>query len=116
MIRFTLASVDGISVAASVDLLYKDNIYGWYGGMDRNYRRYNPNEIVMWNILAWGAANNYSVYDFGGAGHPDKQSGIRDFKSKFGGEPVNFGRFVRIHSRLRLNVSKVFYSLLRRFL
>ncbi len=73
MVRFTLAHVDQTPIAASVELLYKDVIYGWYGGMDRTYSSYVPSELVMWDVLKWGAENGYRVYDFGGAGSPDEE-------------------------------------------
>jgi serine/alanine adding enzyme len=116
MVRFTLAHVDQTPVAASVELLYKDLIYGWYGGVDRNYSSYVPNELVMWDILKWGAENGYHLYDFGGAGSPDEEYGVRDFKAKFGGELVCFGRNICIHSPLSLRLSKLGYRVLRRFL
>ena len=116
MIRYTLGKVDGVPVATSVDLLYKKCIYGWYGGVDRNYSRYRPSEIIMWDVLEWGAKNGYTVYDFGGAGSPNEHYGVRDFKAKFGGELVNFGRFTHIHALFRLKLSKICYQLLRGFL
>jgi lipid II:glycine glycyltransferase (peptidoglycan interpeptide bridge formation enzyme) len=70
MIKFTLAYVGENPVAISVELLYKDVIYGWYGGMDRAYSSYVPNELLMWHILRWGAKNGYRLYDFGGCWKP----------------------------------------------
>ena len=37
MIRFWLARIGAAYAAASAELVYKDVIYGWYGGMDRAY-------------------------------------------------------------------------------
>jgi serine/alanine adding enzyme len=116
MVRFTLARVDQTPIAASVELLYKDVIYGWYGGVDRKYSSYVPNELVMWDILKWGAENGYRVYDFGGAGKPDEEYGVRDFKAKFGGELVSFGRNLYVHSSIRLRISKLGYRIFRRLL
>lgn len=113
MVRFTLAHVGEAPVAVSVELLYKDVVYGWYGGVDRAYSAHVPNELVMWHILEWGATNGYRVYDFGGAGKPDEEYGVRDFKAKFGGELVSFGRNVRVHARWRLRLSEWGYRLLR---
>lgn len=114
MVRFTLARVDQTPVATSVELLYKDVVYGWYGGVDRTYSSYMPNELVMWHILRWGAENGYSVYDFGGAGKPDEEYGVRDFKAKFGGELVCFGRNICVHAPFSLGLSKLGYSIYRR--
>lgn len=116
MVKFFNAYVDGIPVSTSVELFYKDVIYGWYGGMDRTYTTYTPNELLMWHILGWGAENNYRVYDFGGAGKPDEDYGVRDFKAKFGGDLVNFGRNVWISHPNIFHISKAGYEIYRRVL
>jgi hypothetical protein len=114
MARFLLAQVEGETTACSVELPYKDTIYGWYGGSDRAYSRYLPNEMLMWHVLEWGASNGYHVYDFGGAGKPDEEYGVRDFKAKFGGELVNFGRNTCEHAPHLLRLSRSGYSLYRK--
>jgi serine/alanine adding enzyme len=116
MVKFPLAWVGESCVAASVELVYKDTIYGWYGGVDRNYVSYTPNELLMWHILKWGAEAGYRTYDFGGAGKPDEEYGVRTFKAKFGGRLVCFGRNVCHHAPWRLLVSKSGYSLYQRAL
>jgi lipid II:glycine glycyltransferase (peptidoglycan interpeptide bridge formation enzyme) len=116
MVKFYIGYVDGIPVATSIELFYKDVIYGWYSGLDRSYSSYIPNELIMWHILSWGAENNYNIYDFGGAGKPDEDYGVRDFKAKFGGDLVNFGRNVWISHPTIFQFSKAGYKILRRFL
>lgn len=116
MAKFLLARVKGVTAACSVELLYKDTIYGWYGGSDREFSQYLPNEMLIWHILEWGANNNYRVYDFGGAGKPGEEYGVRDFKAKFGGQLVNFGRNICVHRPALLAISKQGYKLYRRFL
>ncbi len=113
MVRFTLAHVEQAPAATSVELLYRNVMYGWYGGMDRKYTRYVPNELLMWNILRWGAENGYGLYDFGGAGKPDEKYSVRDFKAKFGGNLVSFGRNTCVHARAALWLSKQGYRLMR---
>jgi len=54
MIKFWLARVQGECAATSVELLYKDIVYGWYGGVDRSYTHYNPNEVLTWHIFTMG--------------------------------------------------------------
>ncbi len=114
MAKFVLAQVQGVTAACSVELPYKETIYGWYGGCDRAYGKYLPNEMLIWHILEWGASNGYCVYDFGGAGKPDEEYGVRDFKAKFGGELVNFGRNTREHAPNLLKLSRSGYSVYRR--
>jgi len=115
MIRFTLAHVQQTPVAASIELLYKDIIYGWFGGVDRAYGSFVPNELLMWDILEWGSKNGYRLYDFGGAGKADEEYGVRDFKAKFGGDLVSFGRNVYVHAPFSLRLSKLGYGISRRF-
>jgi hypothetical protein len=116
MVKFFTAWIGEACVATSVDLVYKDTIYGWYGSVDREYIAYMPNELLMWHILQWGSENGYHVYDFGGAGKPNEKYGVRDFKAKFGGRLVNYGRNIRIHARWRMGVSVRTYQLARKAL
>jgi len=116
MVKFLLARVGDVYVAGSVELVYKGTIYGWYGGMDRAYGNYIPNELLLWHILKWGAENGHKVYDFGGAGKPDEEYGVRDFKAKFGGDLVCYGRNTCVHSPASLQLSQWAYAVYRRFL
>ncbi|MBN1449869.1 MAG: GNAT family N-acetyltransferase [Anaerolineales bacterium] len=116
MARFTLGYVDRAPISVSIDLLYKNVIYGWYGATDRAYSSYNPTEMVTWDLFRWGAENNYRLYDFGGAGKTDEKYGVRDFKAKFGGDLVNYGRNIYVHTPTRMKISQKVYSLIRRVL
>jgi len=116
MIQFLWGRVDNTYVAASVALLYKGVIYGWYRGFDRRYASYLPNDLMVWHLLEWGAGNGYHHFDFGGAGRPDEKYGPREFKAKFGGELVEFGRNICVHSKLRFRMSQLGYRLYRQFL
>jgi serine/alanine adding enzyme len=112
MIKFWLARFGAAYVAASAELVYKDGIYGWYGGLDRAYAEELPGELLMWRILEWGAEAKYKTYDFGGAGKPGEAYGVRDFKAKFGGRLVSFGRNTHVQSPLLLRLSTLGYRIL----
>ena len=116
MVKFLLARVGDQYAAGSVELVYKDVIYGWYGGMDRAYSEHVPNELLLWHIFQWGAANGYKLYDFGGAGRPDEAYGVRDFKAKFGGQLVCYGRNTYVHSPALVRLSQWIYPLYRQLL
>lgn len=109
MIEFRVARVGDACAAVSAELLYKDMIYGWYGGTDRHYGHLCPNELLTWHILESGAQSGYKVYDFGGAGRPHEKYGVRDFKAKFGGDLVCFGRNTCVHSPLLFGLSTLGY-------
>lgn len=114
MAKFLLARVDNRYVATSMEMPYKDTIYSWYAGYDRSYRSFYPNDILVWHILKWGVENGYLCYDFGGAGRPDEPYGVRDFKAKFGGQLMNFGRYTFVHAPALLALSKVGYQIYRK--
>lgn len=116
MIRISLARINGKPAATSIDLLYKKVIFGWYGGVDRNYRSYLPNEVLTWEVFKWGALNGFRSYDFGGAGRPDQDYGVRNFKAKFGGRIISYGRNVCIHSPFRYRLSLIGYKIVRTML
>lgn len=117
MIQFLIGSTtDGRDIAASVALLYKKTIYGWYRGFDRKYGFCLPNDQMVWHILKWGAENGYGFFDFGGAGRPNEIYGPRNFKAKFGGKLVNYGRNTYINSPYRLRLSAFLYQFYRKAL
>lgn len=116
MARFALAYVGTDPAVVSIELLYKEMIYGWYGGTDRKFSSEVPNEILIWEILQWGCEHGYQVYDFGGAGKPNEEYGVRNFKAKFGGDLVCFGRNTWVPNPVLMSGSKFAYSILRKFL
>ncbi len=116
MARFSAVFLDQDPIAVSIDLVYKDVVYYWYGGMDRAYSKQHPNELLRWHVIQWGIQNGYGVFDFGGAGKPDEKYGVRDFKAKFGGELVCYGRNICQHSPRLLRLSTLGYGVARRFM
>jgi lipid II:glycine glycyltransferase (peptidoglycan interpeptide bridge formation enzyme) len=117
MVRFTLARVGQASAAVSVELVYKDVIYGWFGGMDRAYGSFLPNELLTWHILKWGTEKGFRLYDFGGAGKPDEEYGVSNFKAKFGGNWFPSAvTYASILNCLLLCLSKVEVWIWRRFI
>jgi CelD/BcsL family acetyltransferase involved in cellulose biosynthesis len=111
--RFVVARSPGGLAGARVVLLYRGTIYDWYAGADRRLRSSRPNDFLVWHTLQWGASHGFRTFDFGGAGHPDVPYGVRDFKAKFGGQLVNFGRERCVHSPRLLRLSEAGYRLLQ---
>ncbi len=77
-------------------LCYNGLIYDWYAGSKKAHYEKYPNDILPWAIIKWGSENDYHTFDFGGAGKPGVHYGVRDYKLKFGGQLVSFGRFEKI--------------------
>jgi serine/alanine adding enzyme len=81
--------------------IYKDTIYEWYiCGEDDMFRDIYPSVLATWAALDYGLTKNLRVFDFLGAGSVDKDYGVKEFKARFGGIQVEYGRFIKINNRL----------------
>jgi lipid II:glycine glycyltransferase (peptidoglycan interpeptide bridge formation enzyme) len=116
MLRLLTATVDGRTVGALALLRFRDTAYYWYTGTLREYASYRTSDLLVWHALQLGVELGCRTFDFGGAGTPGEEYGVRDFKAKFGGRLVDFGREVRVHSSARLRLARLGYELTRRFL
>ena len=96
-------------------LCYQGLLYDWYAGSDSAHYDKYPNDILPWEILKWGAENGYKLFDFGGAGKPGVPYGVRDYKLKFGGNLVNFGRFEKVHKPVLMAIAKNAFTLWKLF-
>jgi serine/alanine adding enzyme len=101
-------------IGARFVLLHKGRMIDWYAGSDRSYAAWSPNEVLVWHVLCWGREQGFDLFDFGGAGRPDEPYGPREFKAKFGGDLVDFGRDVLVHTPMRLGLSRAGYGVSRR--
>ena len=105
MATFYLARCDGKYVGARAVLKYKELIYDWYAGASSDHLSLYVNEALVWHILKEGA-NGFVTFDFGGAGKPNEEYGVREFKRRFGGETVNFGRYKKVHSPAKMKIAE----------
>lgn len=106
-----LAKVNSDSVGIAFRLTYKGMIYAWYAGADRKYSSYKIQDFLNWHVITWGVDNHYRIFDFGGAGKPNVPYGVRDYKKKFGGEFVNYGRYEKVHKPKMFEIAKVGFKL-----
>ena len=88
--------------------IFKETIYEWYEyALDKEYKNLYPGSLATWAPIEYATKNSLKCFDFLGAGSADSVYGVREFKSKFGGELVNYGRFLRINNKLLYNVGKL---------
>jgi serine/alanine adding enzyme len=88
-------------------------IYEWYVcGLDQQYKEVHPSVLATWAALDYAVKNNIPRFDFMGVGIPEREYGVRDFKAKFGGALVNYGRFARINNRIFYAVAEAGYNIL----
>jgi hypothetical protein len=77
-------------------------------------RNLSASSILRWKEMVWGAEHGYAVCDLGGAGWPDKPYGVRDFKVKFGGQLVQFGRYRKVYAPWRFAFAERAYEIRRK--
>jgi lipid II:glycine glycyltransferase (peptidoglycan interpeptide bridge formation enzyme) len=112
-IKIFIAYREREPVGTSVMLLYKDVAYEWYWGA-KIIKSLYPAEFLTWHRIEWAKRNGFSLYDFGGAGWPDQPYGVRDFKAKFGGELVDYGRYRKVFCPWKFRFAESAYEFKRR--
>lgn len=83
-------------------------------GKDAVYKNIFPSELATYAGLQYAVENGFPKFDMMGAGQPDDGGyGVRDFKLKFGGELLEFGRFVHRCSPLLYAIGKLGVKILK---
>lgn len=91
----------------------KKSIYEWYVcGLDDEYKNLYPSALATWAAIDYALKNKIGSFDFMGVGVPDRDYGVRDFKARFGGELVNYGRFGKINNKLVYTITEIGYNIL----
>jgi len=86
-------------------LAYKHMFYDYYAGSDHKESNKYPNDVLIIELLKKGCdMGSVRFFDFGGAGKPNEEYGVRDHKLKFGGDVVEYGRFLRINCKVVYNL------------
>ncbi len=116
MLRILVARQNGATLGVLFLLVHKGMATYWYTGCLREHSSLRPADLLVWSALQSCKQLNCHTYDFGGAGRLDEEYGVRDFKAKYGGRLVNYGRNVCTHAPWRFKLSRTGFQLVRRFL
>lgn len=113
--KFLLIKHEGKIIGGIVCPIFPGKtIYEWYiAGLDKEYKDQFPSILSTWAAIAEGQKMGLSHFDFLGAGKPEADYGVRDFKAKFGGELVQFGRYEKIHKPLLMKIGVLGLKLLK---
>ncbi len=96
-LRIFVAKYEDKIIGCMLCLAYGTTLFDYYAGAyQENYDKY-PNDLLPWEVFRWAKQNGFTRFDFGGAGKPGVPYGVREYKKKFGGEMVNYGRFEKVH-------------------
>jgi len=77
--RCATALLDGVPVGVSITLGGTDTAVGWLGGVFHAAQASQANAALVWDAIAWAAAEGYATLDMCGAPDP----GIAAYKRKF---------------------------------
>jgi serine/alanine adding enzyme len=107
MFKVFIAKFENEIIATRFVLLYNKKIYDWYAGDKPGFSNKYPNDFLIYEIFVWGIKNGYEQFDFGGAGKPDKEYGVREHKLRFGGKLIEPGRYEKIHKPVYYFIGKL---------
>lgn len=97
--------------------LFSENsgIYTMYYCGLRDYdKKIFPTHLGILAAIDFGIKNNHTFIDFMGAGRNDEEYGVRKYKQEFGGELVEFGRYLKINNRLLYFIGRYGLKLMRK--
>lgn len=107
--KFLLVRYKGNIVGGTVSVCLPGYaVYEWFAcGEDGVYKNIYPSTVATYASIQYAAQNGYQHFDMMGAGKPDENYGVRDFKAQFGGQLVEYGRFLTILNPLLFNIGKL---------
>jgi serine/alanine adding enzyme len=92
------------------------SMYEWYVcGLDEEYRSHKifPSVMATWAAIEAGNQLGCKSFDFMGLGIPSRPYGVREFKSRFGGNWVNHGRWSRVNNPVFYTIAEIGYNMMR---
>lgn len=106
--KFLLVKYEGKIIGGMMCPVFADKaIYEWYVcGLDEEYKEQYPSVMATYAAIEYAKQKGIPMFDFMGAGVPDKPYGVRDFKMEFGGELVEYGRYLHIRKPLLYKIGE----------
>lgn len=90
-------------------------IYEWFVcGDDVAYKDENPSVMATYGAMEYANQSGIERFDFMGAGTPDIAYGVRDFKAEFGGQLVEYGRFLSVQKPLLYRIGVLGVKMLKK--
>lgn len=107
--KLFMAYYKGKPASGGIFLTFKDTVTYWSGASFSKFRKYQPSNLLHWEVIRWARDKGYRYYDLGGAEIPS----IAKFKRGWGGEEVYYYRVFKEGSIAK--TARVVYSRLRKY-
>jgi serine/alanine adding enzyme len=106
--KFLLVRYKGEIIGGIVCPILKGKcIYELYiCGLDEEFKDQHPSIMATWAAMNYANEKNIPVFDFMGAGKPEEEYGVREFKARFGGKEVEYGRFLKVNKPVLFALGK----------
>lgn len=93
--KFILVKYNDEIIGGTLCIHDNETLYEWFAcGKDGAYNNIFPSTVATYYGIQFAVDNGFKAFDMMGAGAPgDGGYGVREFKAKFGGELVEYGRF-----------------------
>ena len=121
--KFLLVKHEGKVIGGSMvvvservkELGNEGTVYEWFEcGLNAEYKEQYPSVMATWAGITLAHETGCARYDMMGAGEPGVPYGVRDFKSEFGGELVEHGRFLCVCKPWLYKIGEIGVKLLRK--
>lgn len=95
-------------------ILKNEKLYELYiCGLDEDYKDQHPSIMATWAAIDYACQNKFSYFDFMGAGESNKDYGVREFKARFGGQLMEYGRYIKINNPILYKTGRVALEITR---
>ena len=121
--KFLLVKHEGKVIGGSMvvmservkELGNEGTVYEWFEcGLNADYKEQYPSVMATWAGMQYANGHGCARYDMMGAGVPGVPYGVRDFKSEFGGDMVEHGRFLCVCKPLLCKLGVLGVKILKR--
>lgn len=92
----------------------KDIFTLYYCGLRDYNKKIFPTHLAVAAAMQFGIENGLNCLDLMGAGKPGEEYGVRNYKSEFGGELVEYGRYLKVCRPLLYRIGKTGVHLLKK--
>lgn len=82
--RIVMVQHNGVSIAALFLVFFKDTLISGWAASDKAYQKFNPNNLLYWEVIKSGCEDGHNYFDFGRSIY---DSGTFKFKKPWGAEP-----------------------------
>lgn len=114
--KYILIGYDNQVIGGSVCVFDDESVYEWFVcGKDGIFKNVHPSTLATYSAIQFAVERGYKRFDMMGAGSPgDGGYGVREFKAKFGGDLVEYGRFKYVCKPFLYAMGKIGVKLMKR--